>query len=80
MQIAKSFSAEVTGVCSTRNVDLVRSIGADHVVDYTQEDSTKSGQRYDLILDNAGNHSLSEFRSMLTTEAGHARGKVIITL
>lgn len=68
MQIANSFSAEVTGVCSTRNVDLVRSIGADHVIDYTQVDFTKSGQRYDLILDNAGNHSLSEFRRMLTTE------------
>ena len=49
-------------------MDLVRSIGADHVADYTQEDSAKSGQRYDLILDNAGNHSLSEFRRMLTTE------------
>ena len=55
VQIAKSFGAEVTGVCSTRNLDLVRSIGADHVVDYTQEDVTQNGQRYDLIIDNVGN-------------------------
>ena len=66
MQIAKALGAEVTGVCSTRNVDLVRSIGADHVVDYTQEDFTQSGQRYDFILDNVSNHSLSELRSALT--------------
>jgi len=65
VQIAKSFGAEVTGVCSMRNVDMVRSIGADRVVDYTREDFTKSGQRYDLILDNVGNHSLSAFRRVL---------------
>lgn len=65
VQIAKSFGAEVTGVCSTRNVDLVRSLGADHVVDYTQEDFTKQPERYDLVLDNVGNRSLSELRSVL---------------
>jgi NADPH:quinone reductase-like Zn-dependent oxidoreductase len=68
VQIAKSFGAEVTGVCSTRNGDLVRSIGADHVIDYTQEDFTQTGQRYDLILDNVGNHSLSDTRAALTPE------------
>ncbi|MFI5166110.1 MAG: NAD(P)-dependent alcohol dehydrogenase [Thermoanaerobaculales bacterium] len=66
VQIAKSFGADVTGVCSTRNVEMVRSIGADQVFDYTQEDFTKSGQRYDLILDCAGNHSLSACRRALT--------------
>jgi len=66
VQIAKSFGAEVTGVCSTRNVDMVRSIGADHVIDYTQEDFTQSDQRYDFILDNVGNHSLSDTRAALT--------------
>ena len=66
VQIAKALGAEVTGVCSTRNVDMVRSIGADHVIDYTQEDFTKSAQRYDLILDNVGNHSLSDTRAALT--------------
>src|SRR6266446_3376329 len=66
VQIAKSFGADVTGVCSTRNVDLVRSIGADHVIDYTQEDFTKGEQRYDLILDNVGNHSLLQYRRALT--------------
>jgi NADPH:quinone reductase-like Zn-dependent oxidoreductase len=66
VQIAKAFGAEVTGVCSTRNVDMVRSIGADHVIDYTQEDFTQSEQRYDLILDNVGNHSLSDTRAALT--------------
>ena len=65
VQIAKAFGAEVTGVCSTRNVDMVRSIGADQVVDYTQEDFTKSGQRYDLIVDTA-DRSLSDCRRALT--------------
>ena len=66
VQIAKTFGADVTGVCSTRNVNMVRSIGADHVIDYTQEDFTKGGQRYDLILDTVGNHSLLEYRRVLT--------------
>jgi NADPH:quinone reductase-like Zn-dependent oxidoreductase len=68
VQIAKWFGAEVTGVCSTRNVDLVRSIGAHHVMDYTREDFTRSGRRYDLIFDLAGNHSLSDCRRALATE------------
>ena len=66
VQIAKSLGAEVTGVCSTRNAAMVRSIGADHVVDYTKEDFTKGAERYDLILDNVGNHSLLESRRALT--------------
>ena len=66
VQIAKAFGAEVTGVCSTRNVDLVRSIGADHVIDYTREDFTKTDQRYDMIYDLVGNHSFSERRQILT--------------
>ena len=70
VQIAKSLGADVTGVCSTRNVDLVRSIGADHVIDYTGEDFTKQGQRYDFILDNVGNRSLSDLRLALTTYSG----------
>jgi NADPH:quinone reductase-like Zn-dependent oxidoreductase len=57
VQIAKSFGANVTGVCSSRNIEMVRSIGADQVIDYTQEDYTRSEQRYDLIIDNVGNHS-----------------------
>jgi NADPH:quinone reductase-like Zn-dependent oxidoreductase len=65
VQIAKSFGAEVTGVCSTRNVDLVRSLGADHVIDYTKEDFAKGEQRYDVILDNVPNHSLAECRRIL---------------
>jgi len=66
VQIAKAFGAEVTGVCSTKNVDMVRSIGADHVIDYTREDFTQGEQRYDYILDNVGNHSLSDTRRVLT--------------
>jgi NADPH:quinone reductase-like Zn-dependent oxidoreductase len=56
----------VTGICSTRNVDLVKSLGADHVIDYTKEDFTKSAERYDVMLDNVGNRSLSECRGVLT--------------
>ena len=66
VQIAKSFGADVTGVCSTRNVDLVRSLGADQIIDYTKEDFTKGEQRYDVIIDNVANHSLSECRRVLT--------------
>ena len=65
VQIAKSFGAEVTGVCGTKNVDMVQSLGADSVIDYTLDDFTKNAQRYDLILDNVGNHSLSALRGVL---------------
>jgi NADPH:quinone reductase-like Zn-dependent oxidoreductase len=65
VQIGKALGANVTGVCSTRNVELVRSLGADHVIDYTQEDFTKGDERYDVILDNVGNHSFSALRRVL---------------
>jgi NADPH:quinone reductase-like Zn-dependent oxidoreductase len=71
VQVAKALGAEVTGVCSTRNVDMVRSIGADHVIDYTKEDFTHSGQHYDLILDNVGNHSFADCRRALTPGGTH---------
>jgi NADPH:quinone reductase-like Zn-dependent oxidoreductase len=81
VQIAKAFGAEVTGVCSTKNVELVRSIGADHVIDYTQEDFRKGGPRYDLILDNVGDHSMSATRRalaptgvLISNGGGHAGG------
>ena len=78
VQLAKAMGAEVTAVCSTRNVELVRSIGADHVIDYTREDFTKGGPRYEVILDNVASHSLSETRRALTPDglllpsSGHA--------
>jgi NADPH:quinone reductase-like Zn-dependent oxidoreductase len=65
VQIAKSFGADVTGVCSTRNMEMVRSIGADHVFDYTKENYTESGNQYDLIIDMVGNHSLTANRHAL---------------
>lgn len=65
VQIAKVLGAEVTGVCSTGNVDMVRSIGADHVIDYTKEDFTQGEARYDLILDNVASHSFAEYRRVL---------------
>ncbi|MDH4047531.1 MAG: NAD(P)-dependent alcohol dehydrogenase [Gammaproteobacteria bacterium] len=73
VQIAKSFGAEVTGVCSTRNVDMVRSLGADHVIDYKSENYTERDERYDLIIDNVGNHSPSANRRVLDSN-----GKLVI--
>src|SRR5438309_3080947 len=73
VQIAKSLGADVTGVCSTRNVDLVRSLGADRVIDYTKEDFAKGAERYDVILDNVPNHSLSECRRIL-----NPKGKYVL--
>ena len=82
VQIAKAFGAEVTAVCSTKNVDLVRSLGADHVIDYTREDFTRTRQRHDLLLDIAGTRSWSEYRCVLTPRAtvviiGGPKGRVI---
>ncbi len=83
VQIAKALGAEVTGVTSTKNVELVRALGADHVIDYTREDFTSGGPRYDLILDNVGNHSMARTRRALTQSGtlisnggGHASGKL----
>jgi len=66
VQIAKSYGADVTGVCSARNTELVQSLGADHVIDYTKDDFTKGDQHYDVVIDNVANHSLSESRRVLT--------------
>ena len=83
VQIAKSFGAEVTGVCSTGNLDLVRALGADHVIDYTTDDFTQGTARYDFILDNVGDRSMSATRRALTPSGtllsnggGHTGGKL----
>lgn len=87
VQIAKALGAEVTGVTSTKNADLVRSIGADHVIDYTREDFTAGGPRFDLIFDNVGNHSMAQTRralsptgTLISNGGGHADGKLARTL
>ena len=77
VQIAKAFGAEVTGVCSSRNVEMVRSIGADTVIDYTREDFTSNGQHYDLIFDLVANHSFSEHKRALTRNGIHIGAGVL---
>jgi NADPH:quinone reductase-like Zn-dependent oxidoreductase len=87
VQIAKALGAEVTGVSSAKNLDMVRSIGADHVIDYAREDFTTGDRRYDLILDNVGNHSMARTRrvlspggTLISNGGGHADGKLLRTL
>jgi len=87
VQIAKAFGAEVTGVSSTKNLDMVRSIGASHVIDYTHEDFTQGERRYDLILDNVGNHAMARTRralkptgTLISNGGGHADGKLSRTV
>jgi len=83
VQIAKAMGAEVTGVCSTRNVDLLKSIGADHVIDYTTDDFTEGAERFDLILDNVANHPLSKMRKSVTPSgklipnSGRSEGRIL---
>ena len=83
VQIAKAFGAEVTGVTSTKNLDMVHAIGADHVIDYTRDDFTTGPERYDLILDNVGNKSMARTRralsptgTLISNGGGHANGKL----